>query len=137
MQRDQVTLATETIHREDEPRHFMRLKPVPRRIRVLKGSQVLADTEGAFRLTELGRDIYDPVFYIPEADVKVDLMRITGKSTHCPLKGDASYFAYAGEEPIAWTYDRPMAATKALKGLIAFYPDQVVVEEIGQTAEVE
>lgn len=134
MQRDQVTLATQTIHREDEPRHFMRLKPVPRRIRVLKDSQVLADTEAALRLTEVGRDIYDPVFYIPEADVQVDLVPIIGKSTHCPLKGDASYFVHAGEEPIAWTYDRPLAATEALKGLIAFYPDQVVVEEIGQKA---
>lgn len=134
MQRDQVTLATQTIHREDEPRHFMRLKPVPRRIRVLKDSQVLADTEAALRLTEVGRDIYDPVFYIPEADMQVDLVPIIGKSTHCPLKGDASYFAHEGDEPIAWTYDRPLAATEALKGLIAFYPDQVVVEEIGQKA---
>ena len=134
MQRNQVTLATQTIHREDEPRHFMRLKPVPRRIRILKDSQVLADTEAALRLTEVGKDIYDPVFYIPEADIQVDLVPIIGKSTHCPLKGDASYFAYTGDEPIAWTYDRPLAATEALKGLIAFYPDQVVVEEIGQTA---
>ncbi|MCR9236262.1 MAG: DUF427 domain-containing protein [Alphaproteobacteria bacterium] len=134
MQRDQVTLATQTIHRVDEPRHFMRLKPVPRRIRVLKDSQVLADTEAALRLTEIGRDIYDPVFYIPEADMQVDLVPIIGKSTHCPLKGDASYFAHRGNEPIAWTYDRPLAATDILKGLIAFYPDQVVVEEIGQMA---
>lgn len=134
MQRDQVTLATQTIHREDEPRHFMRLKPVPRRIRVLKDSQVLADTEAALRLTEVGRDIYDPVFYIPEADMQVDLVPIIGKSTHCPLKGDASYFAHRGNEPIAWTYDRPLAATGILKGLVAFYPDQVVVEEIGQMA---
>ncbi|MGJ8531765.1 MAG: DUF427 domain-containing protein [Alphaproteobacteria bacterium] len=134
MQRDQVTLATQTIHREDEPRHFMRLKPVPRRIRVLKDSQVLADTEAALRLTEVGRDIYDPVFYIPQADMQVDLVPIIGKSTHCPLKGDASYFAHRGNEPIAWTYDRPLAATDILKGLIAFYPDQVVVEEIGQMA---
>jgi len=134
MQRNQVTLATQTIHREDEPRHFMRLKPVPRRIRILKDSQVLADTEAALRLTEVGKDIYDPVFYIPEADIQVDLVPIFGKSTHCPLKGDASYFAYTGDEPIAWTYDRPLAATEALKGLIAFYPDQVVVEEIGQMA---
>lgn len=134
MQRDQVTLATQTIHRVDEPRHFMRLKPVPRRIRVLKDSQVLADTEAALRLTEVGRDIYDPVFYIPEADMQVDLVPVIGKSTHCPLKGDASYFAHRGNEPIAWTYDRPLAATDILKGLIAFYPDQVVVEEIGQMA---
>lgn len=134
MQRDQVTLATQTIHRGDEPRHFMRLKPVPRRIRVLKDSQVLADTEAALRLTEVGRDIYDPVFYIPQADMQVDLVPIIGKSTHCPLKGDASYFAHRGNEPIAWTYDRPLAATDILKGLIAFYPDQVVVEEIGQMA---
>lgn len=126
-----VTMATETIHNPNEPRHFMRLKPVPRRIQVTRNGSILADSMRAMRLTEVGRDIYDPVFYIPEADVVANMTAIDGKTSHCPLKGDASYFLHGGDGPIAWTYDRPFDFTVALKGLVAFYPDKVSVVEIG------
>lgn len=132
MPQEHITMATRTIHNPDEPRHFMRLKPVPGRVRILKGETVLADTNAAMRLTEIGRDVYDPVFYIPQDDVDDGLKPIAGKSTHCPLKGDASYFAGEGGEPLAWTYDRPFDAARALKGLIAFFPEQVTVEETGR-----
>lgn len=126
-----VTMATETIHNPNEPRHFMRLKPVPRRIQVTRNGTILADSMRAMRLTEIGRDIYDPVFYIPEADVVANMTAIDGKTSHCPLKGDASYFSHGSDDPIAWTYDRPFDFTAALKGLVAFYPDKVSVVEIG------
>ena len=132
MAQEHITLATQTIHNPDEPRHFMRLKPVPRCVRVLKGETVLADTNAAMRLTEIGRDIYDRVFYIPQEDVHDGLKPIAGKSTHCPLQRDASYFSGEDGEPLAWTYDRPFDATKALEGLIAFFPEQVMVEETGR-----
>ena len=67
--REQVTLATATIHNPEEPRHFMRIKPAGRRVRVLRGDQVLADSTAALRVIEAGRDLYDPVLYLPRADV--------------------------------------------------------------------
>ncbi|MEP0521259.1 MAG: DUF427 domain-containing protein [Hyphomicrobiales bacterium] len=129
-----VTMALEAIHNPSEPRHFMRLKPVPRRVQVLRNGEILADTVQAMRLTEIGKDVYDPVFYIPRADILARMTAIDGKSSRCPLKGDASYFSYNSVEPMAWTYDRPFEFTVVLKGLIAFYPDKVSVLEIGDNS---
>lgn len=126
-------MTTTTIHAPGNEAHFMHVKSVPQRVRVRKGDQVLAESTGALRIMETGRGPYDPMIYIPEADVTGPLDAVDGKSTHCPLKGDASYFTLAGDE-IAWTYDRPLEVSQILKGHIAFYPNKVVVEEIGADA---
>lgn len=131
MSTETITMASDAIHNPNEPRHFMRLKLVPRRIQVSRGGTILADTMRAVRLTEVGRDIYDPVFYIPETDMIAEMTAIDGKTSHCPLKGDASYYSQGDDGPIAWTYDRPFNFSAALKGLVAFYPDKVSVLEIG------
>lgn len=122
-----------TIRNPDNDDHFARIKPAGRRVRVLRGDAVLADSSAASRLIENGRDLYDPVFYIPASDVTAELDPVSGKSTHCPLKGDAAYLSHLGEE-IAWTYDRPLAGSSVLEGLVAFYADKVVIEEIGSHA---
>lgn len=124
-----------TIHNPDNEAHFMRVKPVKATVRVRRGDRVLAETGSALRVIENGKDLYDPVFYIPEGDVKAALDPVEGKSTHCPLKGDASYFALDGEE-IAWTYDRPFEWSEQLRGHLAFWPGKVVFEEIGENALV-
>ena len=89
--RAQVTLSDATIHNPKEIRHFMRIRPVSRRVRVRLGDVLLAESTNARRLTEVGRDVYDPAFYLPRKDVRITLQRVD-KQTHCPLKGDASYF---------------------------------------------
>ncbi len=129
-----VTLATATIHNPAEIRHFMRLKPVGRRVRILRDGAVLAESTGAVRLLEVGRDVYDPVIYVPRADVRASLGP-NDTSTHCPLKGDAAYFDLLDEtgtvaQPkIAWTYPQPFDFATELNGLVAFYADQVTIEE--------
>ncbi|MGB1026497.1 MAG: hypothetical protein ACPGYL_08080, partial [Rhodospirillaceae bacterium] len=65
MSHPDITLSTQTIHNPDEPRHFMRVKPVPRTVRVHRNGMTLAESQAALRVTEVGRDIYDPVFYLP------------------------------------------------------------------------
>ena len=126
-----ITLATQTIHNPSEPRHYMRLRPITSHIRVLRQGQVLAETDKAVRMIEVARDVYDPVTYVPIADISSALSPVPNKTTHCPLKGDAHYFSVAGEDPIAWTYDEPLPFAQELAGLVAFYADQVTVEEIG------
>lgn len=127
----EITASKHTIHREDAPRHFMRIKPAGRRVRITRNGALVAESDKALRLTEVGHDIYDPVFYIPSSDVGADLVPVADKSTHCPLKGDACYFTLGGVE-IAWSYDRPFAYGEQLKGHIAFVADEVSVEELGQ-----
>ena len=65
--RAKVTLSRHTIHNPGDPRHFMRIKPVKGRVRILLGETVLADSRNALRLLEAGHDVYDPVLYIPLA----------------------------------------------------------------------
>jgi len=122
-----------TIHNPGNDDHFMRVKPVNATVRVRRGDRVLAESRSALRVMEHGKDYYDPVFYIPEADLTAALDPILGKTSHCPLKGDASYFALDGEE-IAWTYDRPFEWSEPLRGHFAFWPGKVAFEEIGAEA---
>ncbi|MEM1150409.1 MAG: DUF427 domain-containing protein [Pseudomonadota bacterium] len=127
----EITLSTATIHNPKNPRHFMRAKPVSRTVRVMRNGEVIAETTKALRVTELGKDMLDPVFYLPRSDVRTTLVPVTGKTTHCPLKGDASYFTVAGDE-IAWSYEAPLEFSLVLQNLIAFYPDAVTTVEIGE-----
>ena len=129
-----VTLAQEAIHNPSEPRHFMRLKPVGRRVRIRLGEEVLAETTRALRVLEVGRDLYDPVLYVPDEDV-VARLGPNDRTTHCPLKGDAAHFNLIGADgavrqpKIAWSYREPLGHAIGLAGRTAFYTDRLTVEE--------
>ncbi|MEM6498935.1 MAG: DUF427 domain-containing protein, partial [Pseudomonadota bacterium] len=121
------------IRRPDAPNHYMVLKPINRRIVIrLPDGTKLAESNRAIRLMEVGKTIYDPVVYLPKPDLLADLEK-QGNSTHCPLKGDASYFAYRrGEKALsslAWSYEAPLDFARDIAGLNAFYSDKVIVEE--------
>lgn len=129
-----TTLVANAIHNPSEPRHFMRIKPVARRVAVRLGDEILAETTRAVRVLEAGKDLYDPVCYLPPSDVSGTLRR-NDRTTHCPLKGDAVYFdltdAVGGirHSGIAWSYPEPYEFSAELAGLIAFYGDKVAIEE--------
>lgn len=126
-----ITLSDRTIHNPNEPRHFLRAKPVKRLVRIRRGDCLLAESIHALRVTEVANDVYDPVFYIPKTDILVPLKLVPGKATHCPLKGDASYYTVPDGAEIAWSYETPFDFIAIIAERVAFYPDEVVVEEIG------
>ena len=131
----EITLATQTIHNPNEPRHLMRVKPVSRKIRIYRDGRLIAESTQAMRVTEVGKDVYDPVIYLPKSDVIATLAPIDDKTSHCPLKGDAHY--YSVDETgaaIVWSYTRTLDFAAILDGLVAFYPDEVTTEEIGANA---
>jgi len=76
---------------------------------------------------EIGKSVYDPVIYVPEADLSAEFDRVE-KSTHCPIKGDASYISLGGEE-IGWAYKTPIDMAERLAGHYAFWPAKVRVVE--------
>jgi uncharacterized protein (DUF427 family) len=103
------------------------LEPTPRRIRVVVGDETVADSRDAYLLHESG---LQPVYYFPPEDVRSDLLEPTDRHTHCPKKGDASYYTIrAGDRVVkngAWYYpDLLPSAPEALQGLIAFYFDRM------------
>jgi uncharacterized protein (DUF427 family) len=132
--RAEVTLSRHTIHNPDDPRHYMRIKPVEGRVRILFGKRVLADSRNVLRLLEAGHDVYDPVLYFPLADVRADLAPVE-KRTYCPLKGHASYFDLVSEHgqveapEVAWSYRETLDLAGEIKDLVAFDAARVTVEE--------
>ena len=57
-----VTMVSGTIHNPAEPRHFMKLVPVPGRARsTLPDGTILADSTGAYFLIEIGELLLSPI----------------------------------------------------------------------------
>ena len=100
--------------------------PVPYRLRGLVGPEAVFDTVGAKLLYETG---HLPVYYVPEQDLRHDLLEPSDKQTHCPHKGVASYRSIrVGDrfEPDAvWTYREPIPEASFLAGHAAFYWQQL------------
>jgi uncharacterized protein (DUF427 family) len=108
------------------PDHPITIEPNPRRVRVTFNGRVVADTHRALILREAG---YRPVQYIPRADIDMALLARTAHATHCPYKGDASYFTLSVDgrvsENAAWSYEAPYPAMAEIKEHLAFYPGRV------------
>ena len=114
------------------PDHPITITRDARRVRVTFAGQVIADSKNALTLQEAS---YRPVFYIPRADAKMDLLKPTSHASHCPYKGDASYFTIAAggnsAENAVWSYEQPFPAMAEIKEYLAFYPDKVdAIEEV-------
>ena len=71
------------------PDHPIVITANPKRIRVLAGGVVIADSTNALTLKEAS---YPAVQYVPRQDANMALLKRRDRTTHCPYKGDASYF---------------------------------------------
>jgi len=111
------------------PDHPITVTPAPGRVVVRFRGEIVADTEHALELREAS---YPAVLYIPRADAALDHYVRSDHQSHCPYKGDASYFdlkTAGGEAANAvWTYETPYPAMTEIKDHLAFYPNQVTVE---------
>jgi uncharacterized protein (DUF427 family) len=114
------------------PDHPITVTPNPRRVRVIAGGKVIADTTSALALKEA---TYPVVHYIPRQDADMSLLKPTAHSTHCPYKGDASYFSIEANgktlENAVWSYETPFPAMSGITEYLAFYPNKVdKIEEL-------
>jgi uncharacterized protein (DUF427 family) len=112
------------------PGHRVATRPSDVHVRITLNGEVIADTRDAIELHEShgeGKKTVAPVvYYIPRKDVKMERLERTAHSTHCPFKGDASYFSLkGGAENAVWSYEQPYDEMAAIKGHLAFYPDKV------------
>lgn len=119
--------APSTVNYEiDGPQHKILFSPFPRRIRAKFGGETLVDTDNAMLLHESN---ILPVLYVPVADVRFDLLTKTELSTHCPFKGDASYWTISAggrtSENSVWGYETPMDGAGWLEGYVAMYWDHI------------
>ena len=108
------------------PDHPITITPSAKRVRVRVGGETVADTTQALSLKEAS---YPAVLYIPRADARMDLFTKTDNASHCPYKGDASYYSVsAGGKTAAnavWSYEQPFPAMAEIKEYLAFYPNRV------------
>lgn len=69
-------------------------------------------------------------YYLPKEDVQAELRPISLR-THCPFKGDASYWTIQTEagthDGIAWSYEEPKEGAEDIQGLVAFFDDRAEV----------
>jgi uncharacterized protein (DUF427 family) len=105
--------------------HRITTRPAGVRVCVTFKDEVIADSRHAVLLEETK---YPPVYYIPRKDVKMERLERTRHRTHCPFKGDASYFSLKnGPENAVWSYEQPYGEMSVIKDLLAFYPDKVEI----------
>jgi len=115
----------------NRPDHRVDLLPEYRRVKVVFSGVTIADSDAALRVEETD---HGAVHYLPEKDVRLDLMRPTEHHTRCPYKGEASYWTIevpAGEgslrrsENAVWAYPKPYDEVSGLAGYYAFYTTRV------------
>ena len=97
---------------------------------VRAGGAVLGESRKALEVTE-GDQPY--VIYFPREDIAMAFLDQTDHTSHCPKKGDATYFSIVTKsttlQNAAWSYETPLPAAERLAGHIAFYASDVVTIE--------
>ena len=120
------------------------VEPCAGRVRAEFNGVSVADSRRALVVHETRMP---PAYYFPAADVRMDLLRRTELHTHCPFKGNASYWTLeaGGEvaENAAWAYEQPFRDAEPIRGYLSFYRNKITAlyeggEEVPlRAAEVE
>jgi uncharacterized protein (DUF427 family) len=105
--------------------HKISTHPADGTIRVELDGEVLAESSNAIALEETGLPTR---YYLPREDVRMDLLTPTDTTSHCPFKGDATYFSAPSATDAFWVYENPSEAdAKPIEGLLAPWPGRVEV----------
>ena len=99
---------------------------------VRAGGAVLGETRNALELVE---GEMAPVIYFPREDVAMAFLDRSDTASHCPQKGDATYYSIETKSKsltdAAWSYEDPKPGVDRIAGHIAFYAsDAVAVERV-------
>jgi adenylate cyclase len=98
------------------------IEPSDRNVKVVFAGVTVADSDRALVLVETR---LPPAYYLPREDVRMDLLERTDYRTHCPFKGDASYWTLrVGErhaDNAVWSYEDPDPEVALLRDYVAFY----------------
>src|ERR687896_1930867 len=106
--------------------HILYFEDSPRRVRVMFNGETIADSKRVKLLHETG---HLPVYYFLKEDVRMDVLEESNHTTHCPFKGDASYWSVKVGDTVAenavWGYPEPLERAPWLAGRVAFYWDSM------------
>jgi uncharacterized protein (DUF427 family) len=100
--------------------------PSSRHIRVVVNGETVADSHRAMALFETGRPVR---WYLPQADIRMDLLEPTNTRTGCPYKGWASYWSVGAGgdryEDLAWSYLRPLPESARIAEMVCIWDHHV------------
>jgi uncharacterized protein (DUF427 family) len=105
--------------------HRITTQPFAGRVRVERDGRILAESTRAVRLDETGLPAR---YYVPRDDVRTDLLTPSDTTSHCPFKGDATYWSAPGAPDAFWVYEAPSQDdAKPIAGMLAPWPGRVDV----------
>lgn len=113
------------------PDHPIEIEPFDGHVRVSFAHHTVAATTQALVLREAS---YPPVYYVPLAEVDHSALRPSETTSHCPYKGEASYYdvidphTLQASEDAVWQYRDPHPSVSEIAQYVAFYPDRVAIE---------
>jgi uncharacterized protein (DUF427 family) len=118
-----------------DPFHRVDVRRSSRHVQVYAGDQLVAESRSPLLLAETGFPLR---WYLSPEDVTVPL-EPTATSTHCPYKGDASYWTLRlpdGREltDAAWGYKDPLPEAVRIAGLVSVVHDDLRVLVDGEPA---
>jgi uncharacterized protein (DUF427 family) len=109
-----------------------RIEAVMDRVTVSFAGALIADTTRARRVLETS---HPPVYYLPPADVRQDLLEPAAGRSFCEFKGEASYVTIVARsrrsERAGWFYPNPTSAFRSIAGYVAFYASRVDEAKVG------
>lgn len=117
--------------------HTITTTPGDSHVEVHIDGVLVASTDHPVLLDETGLPTR---YYLPPADVRMDLFRATTFHTTCPFKGEASYWTAdiggASHDGVVWGYVTPIPGATDIAGLLSFYPDraEITVDGVPVTA---
>ncbi|MET7637651.1 DUF427 domain-containing protein [Streptomyces sp. NPDC005438] len=73
---------------------------------------------------------YPDRHYFPPEDVDFDRLEPSDTRTHCPFKGEASYWSFVAEDgtrwaDVGWSYQEPIPEAEEIRGHLAFHGERV------------
>jgi uncharacterized protein (DUF427 family) len=105
--------------------HRISTRPSTHHVRVERDGQLLAESDCAIELDETGLPTR---YYLPREDVRLDLLSPSETTSHCPFKGDATYFSVPGADDAFWVYEAPSEEdARPIAGMLAPWPGRVEV----------
>ncbi len=108
------------------PGYVIEMSRPARHVRVVFNDETIADSVNVLLMQEQN---HAPVYYFPKSDVSMGFLQQTEHSTHCPYKGNATYWTLSvgdrSEENVVWGYETPYAEVDDIKGYVAFYRNRM------------
>ena len=115
------------------PAHRVAFVPLHARVTIRAEGVQIAATADVVALEEKG---YPPRYYLARDDINMARLEKTEKTTYCPFKGLATYYAIRGTKgeihDAVWSYERPYREAELVRDRLAF--DATKVDEAVENA---